>query len=49
MGQFELEDFADFYLTGVHRGDDAFALMEQHHIAVWCSTRRLRHRPAADR
>lgn len=27
-----LEDFADFYLTGVHRGDDAFALMEQHHI-----------------
>jgi hypothetical protein len=27
-----LEDFADFYLTGTHRGDDAFALMEQHHI-----------------
>jgi large subunit ribosomal protein L30 len=27
-----LEDFADFYLDGVHRGDDAFALMEQHHI-----------------
>lgn len=27
-----LEDFADFYLTGVHRGDDAFALMEQHNI-----------------
>ena len=27
-----LEDFADFYLTGAHRGDDAFALMEQHHI-----------------
>jgi ribosomal protein L30 len=27
-----LEDFADFYLTGVHRGDDTFALMEQHNI-----------------
>ena len=27
-----LEDFADFYLTGKHRGDDPFALMEQHHI-----------------
>jgi hypothetical protein len=27
-----LEDFADFYLTGVHRNDDAFALMEQHNI-----------------
>ena len=27
-----LEDFADFYLTGIHRGDDPFALMEQHHI-----------------
>jgi large subunit ribosomal protein L30 len=27
-----LEDFADFYLDGVHRGDDAFALMEQHNI-----------------
>jgi hypothetical protein len=27
-----LEDFADFYLTGIHRGDDAFALMEQHAI-----------------
>ena len=27
-----LEDFADFYLTGVHRGDDPFALMEQHAI-----------------
>jgi large subunit ribosomal protein L30 len=27
-----LEDFADFYLTGAHRGDDAFALMEQHAI-----------------
>lgn len=27
-----LEDFADFYLTGVHRGDDVFALMEQHAI-----------------
>jgi len=25
-----LEDFADFYLDGVHRNDDAFALMEQH-------------------
>ena len=23
---------SDFYLTGVHRGDDAFALMEQHAI-----------------
>jgi large subunit ribosomal protein L30 len=30
--QSNLEDFADFYLTGVHRGDDAFALMEQHAI-----------------
>jgi ribosomal protein L30 len=27
-----LEDFSDFYLTGVHRDDDAFALMEQHNI-----------------
>lgn len=27
-----LEDFVDFYLDGVHRGDDAFALMEQHNI-----------------
>jgi hypothetical protein len=27
-----LEDFADFYLSGVHRGDDPFALMEQHAI-----------------
>lgn len=27
-----LEDFADFYLTGAHRADDPFALMEQHHI-----------------
>ena len=27
-----LEDFADFYLTGVHRDDDPFALMEQHDI-----------------
>lgn len=27
-----LEDFADFYLTGIHRSDDAFALMEQHAI-----------------
>jgi hypothetical protein len=30
--QSNLEDFADFYLTGVHRDDDALALMEQHHI-----------------
>jgi large subunit ribosomal protein L30 len=30
--QSNLEDFADFYLTGAHRGDDAFALMEQHAI-----------------
>jgi hypothetical protein len=30
--QSNLEDFADFYLTGVHRGEDAFALMEQHAI-----------------
>jgi ribosomal protein L30 len=29
-----LEDFADFYLTGTHRGDDAFARMEQHHIKL---------------
>jgi hypothetical protein len=27
-----LEDFADFYLTGTHRGDDPFRLMEQHCI-----------------
>jgi ribosomal protein L30 len=27
-----LGDFADFYLDGVHRNDDAFALMEQHNI-----------------
>jgi large subunit ribosomal protein L30 len=27
-----LEDFADFYVAGIHRGDDPFALMEQHHI-----------------
>ncbi len=27
-----LEDFADFYMTGTHRGDDPFALMEQHHV-----------------
>jgi ribosomal protein L30 len=27
-----LEDFADFYHSGVHRSDDAFAQMEQHHI-----------------
>jgi hypothetical protein len=27
-----LEDFADFYFTGVHRGDDPFGPMEQHHI-----------------
>ena len=27
-----LEDFVDFYLDGVHRADDAFALMEKHHI-----------------
>jgi hypothetical protein len=27
-----LEDFADFYLIGTHRSDDAFALMEQHYI-----------------
>jgi large subunit ribosomal protein L30 len=30
--QSNLEDFADFYLTGIHRGDDAFALVEQHAI-----------------
>ena len=30
--QSNLEDFADYYLTGTHRGDDAFALMEQHAI-----------------
>jgi hypothetical protein len=28
----DLEDFADFYRFGRHRGDDPFALMEQHHI-----------------
>lgn len=28
----ELEDFADFYRTGIHRPDDPFAPMEQHHI-----------------
>jgi hypothetical protein len=28
----DLEDFADFYRTGVHRADDPFALMEQHDI-----------------
>jgi hypothetical protein len=27
-----LEDFADFYLDGVHRNDDAFGPMEKHHI-----------------
>jgi ribosomal protein L30 len=27
-----LEDFADFYRNGVHRADDAFALMEQYDI-----------------
>jgi hypothetical protein len=27
-----LEDFADFYHAGKHRQDDAFALMEKHHI-----------------
>jgi large subunit ribosomal protein L30 len=27
-----LEDFADFYRTGVHRADDPFARMEQHTI-----------------
>lgn len=27
-----LEDFADFYLAGTHRNDDAFARMEQHYI-----------------
>jgi ribosomal protein L30 len=27
-----LEDFADFYRTGVHRADDAFGPMEKHHI-----------------
>lgn len=27
-----LEDFADFYLTGTHRGDDPFAHMEAHSI-----------------
>ncbi len=26
----ELEDFADFYLTGTHRADDPFAPMERH-------------------
>jgi hypothetical protein len=28
----ELEDFADFYIGGVHRADDPFAEMEAHHI-----------------
>ena len=28
----DLEDFADYYHAGAHRQDDAFALMEQHHI-----------------
>lgn len=28
----DLEDFADYYHAGVHRQDDPFALMEQHHI-----------------
>jgi hypothetical protein len=28
----DLEDFADFYHSGVHRPDDPFALMEKHHI-----------------
>ena len=27
-----LEDFADFYRTGVHRADDAFGPMEEHYI-----------------
>lgn len=27
-----LEDFVDFYLDGVHRGDDPFRLMEEHYI-----------------
>lgn len=27
-----LEDWADFYHRGVHRADDPFAVMEQHHI-----------------
>jgi hypothetical protein len=27
-----LEDFADFYMSGSHRQDDPFALMELHHI-----------------
>ena len=29
----DLEDYGDYYHTGHHRQDDAFALMEQHHIA----------------
>ena len=28
-----LEDFVAFYKTGTHRGDDAFAKMEDHFIA----------------
>ena len=28
----DLEDFADYYHAGIHRADDPFALMEQHHI-----------------
>lgn len=28
----DLEDFADFYRTGVHRADDAFGPMEKNHI-----------------
>jgi len=32
MAQSNLEDFADFFLPATHRGDDAFALMELHHI-----------------
>jgi hypothetical protein len=30
--QSELEDFADFYFTGVHRPDDPFGPMERHEI-----------------
>lgn len=30
--QSELEDFADFYLRGVHRPDDPFGQMEHHHL-----------------
>jgi hypothetical protein len=40
-----LEDFANFYLTGAHRNDDLFALMKAHNMKQKGIELLRKHRP----